>query len=101
MTREENAREALVALCAFLGTSPTYGSAEAMWRRDLAEVLRAVGPVPKPLRALVTAADSLVHAEGPRARRDALVRLRIETGAYFESRAVTRVAALRDIKGAA
>lgn len=102
MTPQENAQAALVSLCGFLVTSPTYGSSEAMWSRDLGEVLHAVGAdVPKALRPVVEAARNFAHADGARARRNALTRLRIEVAAYFERRAVERVAALRDVKGAA
>lgn len=101
MTPSENAQEALVVLCGYIVTAPTYGSSEAMWRRDLAEVLRAVGAVPKPMRPLYEAALSFQNADSARARRNAHTRLRIEVGAYFERRAVDRVAALRDMKGAA
>lgn len=101
MSPEENARDALVSLCGYLVASPVYGSTEAMWSRDLREVLATVGYVPKPMRALVEAAQNFSHAEGPRGRRNALARLRIELGAYFEARAVARVAVLREMREAA
>ena len=101
MTPAENAQSALVSLCGYLVTSPTYGSTEAMWSRDLAEVLDAVGEVPKGLRPVVEAARNVRYATGPRQRRNALTRLRIEMGGYFEGRAVARVAALREIKATA
>jgi hypothetical protein len=72
-----------------------------MWERDLAEVLGEIGTEPKDLRPVVEAARNVVQAEGPSRRRNALTRLRIEMGGYFERRAVHRVAALRDMKGAA
>lgn len=98
MSPEENARAALVSLCGYLVTSPVYGSTEAMWSRDLREVLRACGTVPRDLRAVFEAARNLLQADSARGRSNALARLRIELAARFEGEAVARVAALREAR---
>ncbi len=101
MTREENAVAAMVALCAYLSISPTYGDRLEDRLRDLREVMAELGEVPRYAWHLRDAAQAVLAAKGPRLRRNALTRLRIEVGGYFEYSAARRIAALRDLRGAA